>query len=303
MFCRGLVYFALPLAAAGVRKLRQSSTNVVGVDIIEVAQMSPVDVGRAVPTGVMTIDEAELLNLKVWTRNVFEIIERTIQEVSDPAANLDSIKSSVQSLVDPGLAVHACTLPVALEGARPNCEVTQAPSETKNRFFDAHFAYNSQGSTGSLRFVVADDPMRATNFPVGFNVLVSDLQLDGSAAMKDFVGKNQGVEASGRDLDAERLTWVNSKLINALVTTTESWPWKCTRREDAAGLLELGEDEVQSFPGAIYNAITNFLAPVPGNWSVRFGASVRSDFGIQFSIEYALCGHLMMIPATIQSSS
>lgn len=281
------------------RKTRVASkrVEVIGAAIVEFAQKDPVDIGHPVPTGQLTMNQVEQLNLKVWAQVAMLAGASVIRSAADPVADLDAVVLKVASAIDSGLAVHACSQ--ATEAHASSCDIFQAPSENKNRYLDANFAIANH----SIRLLVAEDADKASNVPSSFNVLVKDLQLDGSALRKDFVAKNLAPKTAGQSLDEEGFDWANSELIDALVTTTTNWPWKCTPRE--AALAEVawnsGEVSVQSFPGAIYGVINDFLAKASGDWSVSFGSPVTKDSGIQFWVEYALCAHLMAIPVTIQS--
>jgi hypothetical protein len=153
---------AAVLATAALSSARAAALHVVAVEVYEVDRLSPVDIGRAVPTGLLTVAEVEELNLPTWARNVTQACIYAFGDTTDPpSAHLHAISEIVRSLVDPDLAVHACLI-----NRTSSCSTGGGPTEDKNRFIDLRVAYNGMGETSTVRLTAAEDAAKAVNFPL-----------------------------------------------------------------------------------------------------------------------------------------
>lgn len=279
---------------------RTRAVNVSQLQISEIDQPTPVDIGHAVPTGPMALTRIAQLNLPVWARTVVGAsISAVSTSSSDPSTHLDDIREFVLARIDPEFDVHVCLLTMVAAGeAVPNeCNITVAPTEDKNRYIDMRMYCIIANSTAvGVRVVAAVDAAKAVNRPQSFDVVLEALQVDGRPVAKDAIGRNQDPHDAGTYLNDHHLTWANSSLIEAVVETTRNWPWKpCSNRTVSA-------NAAPDFRGELKAAISKLLDSVAGRWEVSFDAPVRGRSGIRFTTYYGLCGHLMYIPVTVESA-
>jgi len=273
----------------------RADVAVVGAEILEFDQLWPdTSIGCTVPTGMLTLQDLDSLNLLVWARNVTNVLVSTVNGLaSGPSGQLDTIVASAQALIDPDFTVHACTV----DGSG-SCDIEIGQSEDKNRYLDMILHYQTEAGVEGIRVLTAEDGAKALHidYPLSFNVLIASMRLEGTAQSREYLGKNLAQADAGRHLDAENLDWLGSGLIDSIVDTTQSWAWKCSPRYNAAKV---------DFQTAIMNAIIAFEDTATGDWTVSFDDSVAdgSQAGIAFTVQYALCGHLMEIPVAIQSAS
>jgi len=286
------------LATLGV-----SQADVIAVNILEIDQLHPVDIGHTVPTGEMSVNEVDALNLFVWSRTVTRAAIQAVNSAPSPHSADDCavIVASIEGSIDPDLTAHVCVV-----NDSGSCQITLGEAEDLNRYLDMHlFSHNGQ----TLRVVVAEDAAKVldlpVNYPVSFNVIFDALRVNGSPLGRDYIGRNLAQDDANRAIDAEGLAWANSDLINVVIATVQDWEWTCTPRRGAEDFLSsvprLGSED---FVTTVQQNILAFLDTVPGKWSLDFQTSIgQPQNGIAFEIQYGLCGHLMFVPAAIQSVS
>lgn len=270
------------------------AVTVTTTEILELDQLHPdTTIGHAVPTGKITVEELEALNLLVWARNVTGALLSTVTSSPHPSADLDSIIDKTQSLIDPDFTVHACAI-----DNTGSCDIEKGPTESTNRYLDIILHYEIDAGANGVRIIVAEDAAKAVNiyYPMSFNVVVSALRLDEKPQSRKYLGMNLAPVDMAPYLDAEHLDWANSKLIDLIVNTTQSWPWKCSEWGS-----EITPSRVGDFESSLKTAIVDFEKAQPGEWSVSFAYSIRTGTGIAFYIQYALCGHLMEIAVVLKS--
>ena len=299
----------LPLALALLPATANGSLNMDLAEIYEIDELTAVDISlptapQAVPTGYtldvsQNFDSVAQLNLPMWAHNVTQHSLATIKR----AGNTDNwsphlIQSQIASAIDVDLSTSVCTLPDEVGRGRI-CNVTLTPTEDHNRFLDLRVLLSTFGrfpTTLKVRVVVAEDASKAVKTPLSFNVRVSALRVGGVDIDDHFIGRNMAPAAAVSALDAAQLPWANGTLVDAVVATTVDFPWAaCSNRSVAAA----GEG-TPDFVDAITTALTALLSP---GFALSFQTSaITAHNGIAFQVSFSCCGHLMDVPATIQST-
>lgn len=302
-------------------------------EILEVDQLDPVDIGHAVPTGLLSIKELKQLNLRVWVRSVIEASVSVVNSMpSNPQNRISKMQQQLQRLVDPDLALHICAV-----NETGSCQVVPGTKEDRNRYLEFHLTNSSKAH--GLRFVISEDAAKASSYPLSFDVVIRSLRIRGSLLRRLFLGKHQDIVDAGRNLNKEKLPWASSALIGTVVSSVQTRQWKCSPRSKYSNDFENGlkraddfddigndrddfddfqerprpddrddfENDRDDFEDDLKRAIIAFEKTVGDRWMVDFvpfnqTPSVAQPNGIAFNVEYSLCGHLMMFQITIQSS-
>ena len=270
-------------------------------DVIKILEFSPVDIGQPVPTGLFPAQLLPSLNLPMWAVQASAATLSAIDAVG--IVDVSRIATVVKQSCDPDLAVHICLM----QNNATSCNVTAAATEDNNRFLDLRLyeapAMHAQRSSGmqthsaGVRVVIAEDAAHAVNRPLSFNIKVEGIINQSHTVSAPLIGRNRSPLHAEAEMDALGLDWVNGTLIKALVATTTQWPWDaCSPRRSTPGGEALGLD----FVAAIQATIQNVMGE---SFSVSFSEPMTSSEGIIITITYALCGHLMEIPATIQTTA
>ena len=295
---------ALGAVAAADINTTKPAMHMTVAEIWEIDQLTPVNIGHIVPTGPLDVsqsfDRVTQLNLPIWAHNVTLHSLTTVKAVGmmpDWASHLDEIQSGIASAIDVDLTVQVCTLQDPTVNPRGGCNITLAPTENHNRYLDLRMSFGAVAAIGPalhVRVIVAEDASKAVNVPLSFNVCVSSLRVDGVAISNRFIGQNMAPQPAASALDAARLNWANGSLIDAVVATTADFPWtKCSNRS--------AESTKPDYVDAITSALTRLLSP---GFSLSFQTqTVTAHSGIAFQVSFSACGHLMEVPATIQSHS
>ena len=313
---------ALALALAWpttVRSAGSSQLGVVSIEVAEIDQLSPCDVGHAVPTGPLSVGDVDSLNLPVWARDatgaaVLAVGNLTLSAAAPITTQLSSLEASVRAAVDPDLAVHTCVV-----NATGSCDVVTNATEDTNRHLDLRVAYadaarddgssgtranddNGDTTGGALRFVFAEDAARAVNVGLSFDVQVAELWVDGANTTRSYIGSHQTPADAGSCLDGEALDGLDgSALVFAVVNTTTEWPWgECTPRDNFTAATARGQLQ---FEAELRRAVLAVEESASRRWSVHFadGLVGQPRSGIVLCVQYTLCGHLMEIPLAVQS--
>ena len=219
---------------------------------------------------------------------------------SDPSAHLGDIQRLVASGIDVDLTVQSCSWQDPL----PACALKLAPAEDHNRYLELRVSTSTFGRFPTvivIRLVVAEDASKAVNVPLSFDALVAALRVDGVDRQDDFIGQHLAPSAAVSALGKARLPWAAGSLVDAVVRTTRGWPWApCSNR---SRLRTDGAAAPQSYVRRSYEAAIKaaLAATASPGWTVGFETPVTGRSGISFQVQYSLCGHLMWVPATVQS--
>ena len=280
----------------------------ISLDLAEVWQideLTAVNISHAVPTGLLDVsqnfDSVTQLNLPTWARNVTQhslAAAKAVGAKDDWPSRLGDIQGLIASDIDVDLTVQVCTLQDTA-GTREMCNITITSTENHNRYLDLRVCLSTFGrfaTTLLIRVVVAEDASKAVNVPLSFNVRVGALRVNGITMADPFIGQNLAPGAAASALNGARLPWANGSLINTVVSTTLDFPWaKCSNRSSTMETFA----RTPYYVGAIKAALTAVLGP---GFALSFQAPVTARDGIAFQVSFSACGHLMNVPATVQSS-
>ena len=270
--------------------LQLTNQVVLGNNIrIEIANASS-DLNYTMPTDYLTVEQVQHINLPVWYRVVVNAAIGVYGEAGSELEDDNIIRDKIAGLIDPDLAVHVCG---------ENGTITLGKHEDRNRYLDICFEREGNRSR-TRRVVVAEDSSKAVNYPLEFNVMTTALRIDGNETKgRGCIGENLDQKRAAACVDEAKLDWVNSSMIDTVISTTRHWHWKpCEKRIQEENQAE--GSRVGSFASFQHTLKQGILSVSPRKVSASFGDPISSDSGISLSFDYALCGHLMEIPVTIE---
>jgi len=290
----------LPLSLLPLSLLPSAAAfGISSFEVYEIDQLSPVNISRKAPTGSLQPSALPALNLPVWARNVTQRSLDAVKAVgSDPSAHLGDIQQLVASGIDVDLTVQMCSWQDPFSHPTA-CSLKLTPTEDHNRYLDLRVTtstFDRFPTVIVIRLVVAEDASKAVNVPLSFDALVAALRVDDVDRQDDFLGQHLAPSAAASALGKARLPWAAGSLVDAVVRTTRGWNWApCSNRSR----LRTDGSAAQSYEDAIKAALAALASP---GWTVGFETPVTGRSGISFQVQYSLCGHLMWVPATVQSA-